>query len=50
MGGRASLFIYAKLIEIGMLSWTLAAATFVLGTLVMLPLILGARRVGMTFA
>ena len=44
------LFIYAKLIEIGMLSWTLAAASFVLGTLAMLPLIRGARWVGLTFA
>jgi hypothetical protein len=44
------LFIYAKLIETGTLSWTLAAASFVLGTLVMLPLIWGARRVGLTFA
>ena len=44
------LFIYAKLIETGTLSRTLAAASFVLGTLVMLPLIWGARRVGLTFA
>ena len=44
------LFIYAKLIETGTLSWTLAAASFVLGTLVMLPLIWSARRVGLTFA
>ncbi|MGD1037594.1 MAG: HXXEE domain-containing protein [Roseiarcus sp.] len=44
------LFIYAKLIETGTLSWTLAAASLVLGALVMLPLILGARRVGLTFA
>ena len=44
------LFIYAKLIETGTLSWTLAAASFVLGTLVMLPLIRAARRVGLTFA
>ena len=43
-------FIYAKLIEIGTLSWTLAATSFVLGALVMLPLILAARRVGLTFA
>jgi hypothetical protein len=44
------LFIYAKLIETGTLSWTLAAASFILGALVMLPLILGARWVGLTFA
>ena len=44
------LFIYGKLIETGTLSWTLAAASFVLGALVMLPLILAARRVGLTFA
>ena len=44
------LFIYAKFIETGTLSWTLAAVSFVLGTLVMLPLIWGARRVGLTFA
>jgi hypothetical protein len=44
------LFIYAKLIETGTLSWTLAAASFVFGTLVMLPLIFAARRVGLTFA
>jgi hypothetical protein len=43
-------FIYAKLIETGTLSWTLAATSFVLGTLVMLPLIRGARWVGLTFA
>ncbi len=44
------LFIYAKLIETGALSWTLAAASFVLGTLVMLPLIRAARWGGLTFA
>jgi len=44
------LFIYAKLIETGTLSWTLAAASFVLSSLVMLPLIWGARRVGLAFA
>jgi len=44
------LFIYAKLIETGTLSWTSAAASFVLGTLVMLPLIRVARWAGMTFA
>jgi hypothetical protein len=44
------LLIYAKLIETGTMSWTLAAASFVLGTIVMLPLILAARRVGLTFA
>ncbi|MGO9173894.1 MAG: HXXEE domain-containing protein [Rhodomicrobium sp.] len=44
------LFIYAKLIETGTLSWTLAAASFVLGTLVMLPLIRVARWAGLTFA
>jgi len=44
------LFIYAKLIETRTLSWTLAAASFVLGTLVMLPLIRAARWVGLTFA
>ena len=44
------LFIYAKLIETGTLSWTLAAASFVLGALVMLPLVRAARRVGLTFA
>ncbi len=38
------LFIYAKLIEAGALSWTAAAASFVLGALVMLPLILAARQ------
>ena len=43
------LLIYGKLIETGTLRWTLAAASFVLGTLVMLPLIWGARRVGLTF-
>jgi hypothetical protein len=43
-------FIYAKLIETGTLSWTLAAASLVLGALFMLPLILAARRVGLTFA
>ena len=44
------LFIYAKLIETGTLSWTLATASFVLGALVMLPLIRAARWVGLTFA
>jgi hypothetical protein len=44
------LFIYSKLIETGKLSWTLAGASFVLGAFVMLPLILGARRVGLTLA
>ena len=34
----------------GTLSWTLAAASFVLGTLVVLPFILVARWVGLTFA
>jgi len=33
-----------------MLSRTLAAASFVLGALAMLPLILVARRVGLSFA
>ncbi|MGO9358607.1 MAG: HXXEE domain-containing protein [Xanthobacteraceae bacterium] len=42
--------IYAKLIETGTLSWTLAAASFVLGALIMLPLIRAARLVGLTFA
>ena len=32
------------------LSWTLAATSLVLGALVMLPLIRGARWVGLTFA
>jgi len=44
------LLIYAKLIESEMLSRTLAAASFVLGALAMLPLILVARRVGLSFA
>ncbi len=44
------LLIYAKLIQSGMLNWTLAAASFVLGALVMLPLVRAARRVGLTFA
>jgi hypothetical protein len=44
------LFIYAKLVGTGTLSWTLAATSFVLGALVMLPLIRGARWVGLTFA
>jgi hypothetical protein len=43
------LFIYAKLVETGTLSWTLAAASFVLGAAVMLPLVRGARWVGLTF-
>jgi len=41
--------IYAKLIEGGSLSWTLAAASFVLSTLIMLPMI-RARWVGLTLA
>ena len=44
------LLIYAKLIESGTLSWTLAGASFVLGALAMLPLVLLARRVGVAFA
>jgi hypothetical protein len=43
------LFIYAKLVETGTMSWTLAATSFVLGALVMLPLIRTARWVGLTF-
>ena len=42
--------IYAKLIESGTLSWTLAATSFVLGALAMLPLVLSVRRVGLAFA
>jgi hypothetical protein len=42
--------IYVKLIEFEMLSWTLAAANFVLGALAMLPLTLGALRAGLTFS
>jgi hypothetical protein len=44
------LFIYAKLIEAELLSWTLAGASFLLGALAMLPLVRAARRVGMIFA
>jgi hypothetical protein len=44
------LFNYAKLIETGTLRWTLAAASFVLGALIMLPWVWVARRVGLTFA
>jgi uncharacterized protein with HXXEE motif len=43
-------YIYAKLIQSGTLSWTLAAASLVLGAFAMLPLIWGARRVGLIFA
>jgi hypothetical protein len=43
-------FIYARLIETGTLSWTLAAISIVLGALVMLPLIRTARWVGLSFA
>jgi hypothetical protein len=44
------LLIYAKLIESGTLRWTLAATSFFLGALSMLPLVLLARRVGVAFA
>jgi hypothetical protein len=43
------LFIYARLIQAGMLSWSLAAVSFVLGALLMLPLIRVARWFGLTF-
>jgi len=46
----AGLLIYAKLIESGTLSWTLAAVSFVVGGFAMLPLVLLARRVGVAFA
>ncbi len=43
------LFIYAKLIQAEMLSWSLAAVSFALGALIMLPLIRVARWFGLTF-
>ncbi len=43
-------FIYAKLIGTGTLSWTLAATSFVLGTLVEVPFIRALRWFGLTFA
>jgi hypothetical protein len=43
------LFIYAKLIQAGMLSWSFAAVSIALGTLIMLPLIRVARWFGLTF-
>jgi len=43
------LFIYAKLIQAGTLSWSSAAVSFALGALIMLPLIRIARWFGLTF-
>ena len=42
-------FIFAKLIQAGMLSWSLAGVSFALGALIMLPLIRVARWFGLTF-
>lgn len=43
------LFVYAKLIQAGMLSWRVAAVRFVLGALIMLPLVRVARGFGLIF-
>ena len=43
------LLIYAKLIQTGMLDWSLAFVSFAIGALLMLPLIRLARWFGLTF-